>query len=369
MIYTFNARGFRLYPVMKTCLELSDENVYRVIQGGFQILQERLALKGISYDNLKGALIPNQDKDKFETCLIIDSNKIESSDYGYYVFERFIPYLDQQSTYSILCGDYIDTTDEKCPDSQRLLYVAMDEVLERYHEFQYSHSSQYFLIYINRLSRMQRQKILDGLGQYEWFTGFADLTHHSMFKNYISTILVNVCIKNGNQVIMPHASDCSDEENINMRRFPFESNGFRLSSINEESYGAFLSYKIESQVPDIEDVSFSFNALFPRFDSFQKIKLNISDEKWRKYLTDPERGKGRIIESLGYTSDDKEGFTKEIFRQICANYIYNLRENEYGDLMFNVCIELPTVHDNLRKTTVALKYHPESGAAEVLTLT
>lgn len=369
MIYTFDARGFLLYPVMKACLELSDEDVYQAIQDGFQILQKQLALKGISYNDLKGALIPNQDKDKFETCLIIDSSKIESADYGCYVFEKLILYLDHESTYSILCGDYIDITDGKCPDSQRLLYVAMDEVLERYHKFQYSHSSQYFLIYINRLSRMQRQKILDGLGQYEWFTGFADLTHHSIFKSYISTILVNVCIKNRNKVIMPHVSDYVDEANVNMRGFPFESNGFLLSSINEESYGAFLSYKIESQVPDVDDVSFSLNALFPRFDSFKKIKLSVSDDKWSKYLTDIKRGKGRIIESLGYTSDDKERFTKEVFRRICANYIYNLRKNEYGDLMFNVCVEFPTVHDNIRKTTVALKYHPDSGIVEVVTLT
>ena len=348
---------------------MNDKDVYQAIQDGFQILQKQLALKGISYNNLKGALIPNQDKDKFETCLIIDSSKIESSDYGYYVFEKLIPYLDHESTYSILCGDYIDITDGKYPDSQQFLYIAMDDILERYHESQYIHSSQYFLIYINRLSTVQRQNILDGLGQYEWFTGFADLTHRSIFKSCISMILVNVCIKNGSKVIMSHASDYSDEENINMRGFPFESNGFQLSSINEESYGAFLSYKIESQVPDVEDISFSFNALFPRFDSFKKIELSISDDKWSKYLTDIERGKGRIIESLGYASDDKERFTKEIFRQVCANYIYNLRENEYGDLMFNVCIELPTVHDNIRKTTIALKYHPDSGVAEVVTLT
>lgn len=46
---------------------------------------------------------------------------------------------------------------------------------------------------------------------------------------------------------------------INIRGLPFASNGFLLSSINDDSYGAFLSYKIESEVPDKDDVSFSFN--------------------------------------------------------------------------------------------------------------
>ena len=154
-----------------------------------------------------------------------------------------------------------------------------------------------------------------------------------------------------------------------MRGFPFESNGFKLSSINDDSYGAFLSYKIESEVPDKEDVSFSFNALFPKFDSFEKIDLHISDDKWNKYLTEKDTGKGQIIELLGYDSTNKEQFINEVFKHICANYIYNLRENEYGDLMFNVCVELPTINGHFRKTTIALKYHPDTGAIDIVTVT
>ena len=82
-----------------------------------------------------------------------------------------------------------------------------------------------------------------------------------------------------------------------------------------------------------------------------------------------QQGKGRIVESLGYTAAEKERFTKEVFKQICANYIYNLKKNEYGDLMFNVCTELPTTNGHLRKTTIALKCHPETGTMDVVTIT
>ena len=37
--------------------------------------------------------------------------------------------------------------------------------------------------------------------------------------------------------------------------------------------------------------------------------------------------------------------------------------------MFNVCIELPTKKNNLRKTTVSLKYHPNSGIIDIITIT
>ena len=105
MIYTFDAKGFLLYPVMKSAFEFSDEDVYKAIQDGFEVLQKQLKLKKIPYGPLKGALIPNQDKDRFETCFVFDSEQIDSADYGYYVFEKLLPLLDKDSTYSILSGD------------------------------------------------------------------------------------------------------------------------------------------------------------------------------------------------------------------------------------------------------------------------
>lgn len=369
MIYTFDAKEFLLYPVMKSYFELSDNDVYKSIQEGYELLLKQLNTKKVSYASLKGALIPNQDKDRFETCFVFDSTQIECADYRNQVFERLIPLLDKESTYSILCGDYIDFLYKYQADSQQQLRWEMNHVLARCHKSEYRHSNQYFLVYINRLTGNQRLKIVEGLYQYSWFTGFADVTHSSYFKSYISHILVPVCIKNKNTVIMAHPSDYSDEENINVRGFSFEMNGFKLVSINDDSYGAFLSYKIESQVPDKEDIGFSFNALFPKFDSFEKIELHISDDKWNKYLTNSEKGKGQIMETLGYGPVDKERFRKEVFKHICANYIYNLKKNEYGDLMFNVCVELPTVNGHVRKTTIALKYHPDTGIIEVVTVT
>lgn len=159
-------------------------------------------------------MIPNQDKDKFETCFVIDSSQINSSDYGYYIFEKLIPLLDKESTYSILCGDYIDIL--RHPSSQQLLRSAMNEVLARCHESKYMHSSQYYLIYVNRLSGGQRLKIVEGLYPYSWFAGFANLTYRSLFKSYLSNILTSVCIKSKNRIIISHPSYCVDEENINM---------------------------------------------------------------------------------------------------------------------------------------------------------
>ena len=369
MIYTLNARDFLLYPAMKSYFALNAEDIYQALQNGFELLQKQLAAKGISYDALKGALIPNQDKKKFETCFVIDTMQMDVSDYGYAVFEKLIPLLDHNSTYSILCGDYIDYLAPYCNDSQQLLHSALNDVLIRCHPSDYGHSHQYYLIYCNRLTGNQRLKIVEGLYPHPWFTGFADVTYNSQFKTYISTILFPLCIKNKTKIIMPYPSNCREDETLDPQQFLFVSNGFSVCSINEDSYGAFLSYKIESTVPDEQDVAFSFNALLPKFDSLEKMNLNITEERWAQYLTNTETGKGKIIETLGYHAEEKARFQKEVFKQICANYIYNLNQNSHGAWLFDVCVELPTKNGHRRKTMVALKYAPDTGTVDVVTIT
>lgn len=368
MIYTLNTRDFLLYPVMRRALGLTDQDVRDEILRGFQDCQERLLEKGIFYERLKGALIPSQDRGKSEICLVADSAQIDSDSYGYTVFRRLLPLLDRESTYSILYGDYLDLL-AGVKDAQRYLWDALREVLTPCHGSRFQHSGQYFLIYFNRLSQAQRQRITEGLADVPWFTGYADLTHRSRFKTYLAAILTHGCVKYRDQVIVPRSEGCPDEEDVSEAGYPFEESGFSLHSLREESFGPFLSYKIESEVPDQEDAGFSLNALFPKFDSPRKLRLPADRRKWDLYLSDPVRGKGKLLRTIGYGPEDWEQFYRELYGQICANYIYNLDWNRYGDLLFNVCLDLPTVHGGRRKTTVALKYLPQAGEMAVITVT
>lgn len=369
MIYIVNAKDYLLYPAMKTALALSDEDVYRTISDEFSLLQKRLSAKGVSYNKLKGALIPNQEADKYETCLVIDSSQMDDSNYGYSVFDALLPLLDTASTYSILYGDYIDIIPQ-VKDSQLRLRTILQEALHRCNPSKYQYSGQYYLIYFNRLTGSQRWRIVEGLLPYPWFTGFADVTRESPFKTYLSCILTHACVKCGRQVISSHPSDYPDEENENLPGYPFEKHGFSFVSINEDSFGPFLSYKIESAIPDESDVGFSFNALFPKFDSIAKLKFVIEDKKWYDYLTSPDpQKKGRLLQTIGYGPKDRNRFVRDVYKKICASYIYHLRQNEHNDLLFNVCVDLPTVKGGFRRTTVALKYHPTTGEMSIVTVT
>lgn len=367
MIFTINTNGYLLYSVAKSTLQMSDEDVYNMINHEFSVMVTRLEKKGVKYDTLKRALTPNQDKDNNEVCLIFDSCQIDSPLYGYTVFNEVIPLMDRSSAYSILAGDYIDVIKNN-NNSQKHLLDALKEFIIECNTSDYHHSSQYYLVYFNSITNNQLSLIISKLQNFKWFYGYALLNSNSRFKTYLSFILSHVCVKTKNTVIVNHPSDYDDDEIVNMTDYPFEENGFNLISINDDSFGPFLSYKIESIVPDKDDISFSFNALFQKFDSIDKLDFDISDEKWG-YLIGDCKGKGGIIKSFDFDDISKNEFRDMVFKKICSNYIYNLRKNEYGDLLFNVCVEMPTKNGNIRRTTIALKYYPNCGKINIVTMT
>ena len=62
MICAFNARGFLTDPAMRSTFGLNN----------------KADDKKISYGSLSGALVPDQDKDKFETCFVFNSEQMDS---------------------------------------------------------------------------------------------------------------------------------------------------------------------------------------------------------------------------------------------------------------------------------------------------
>ena len=373
-IYTINTASYLLYPVTKNFLNLTDMDSYQIINNEHLKLIQRLSMKNIKYDSLKRALIPNQDKDNKEICFVFDTLKINSDTYGFDIFNKLIPLLDKnESTYSILAGDYVDILKD-VSNSQIILKDILEETITKFHSSIYQYSGQYFFVYVNNIAKKHIQMIIQGFKNFDGFYGYTDINLHSRFKTYLSEILSHVCIKNKKNIIASHPSDYEDHNNINMLGYPFEKNGFKFVSINEDSFGPFLSYKIESILPNKDDVGFSFNALFPKFDSIEKLKVTIDDNRWYNHLLsdNSKHGKLKILETLDIDIDNisKNEFAEMIFNQICGEYIYNLRKNEYeNNYLFNVCIELLTKKKRRRKTTVALIYKPDCGEIEIETIT
>ena len=71
MICVFNARGFLTDPAMRSAFGLND-------RADCKTIQKQLTLKKISYGSLNGVLVPDQDKDNFETCFVFNSEQMDS---------------------------------------------------------------------------------------------------------------------------------------------------------------------------------------------------------------------------------------------------------------------------------------------------
>lgn len=98
MIYTLNARGNVMLPVLKQVFQLTDQQSYQEIKQIFNDMNAILKAKGIAYKRLKLALIPAH-KDRYEIAFIFDSSKIVSVWYGYTVFLELVPTLNKESTW------------------------------------------------------------------------------------------------------------------------------------------------------------------------------------------------------------------------------------------------------------------------------
>lgn len=359
MIFTLEARGNITLELIQKVFHLSDKQCTAVIISEFERLKQKLSIKGIEYSQLKNALIPAQ-KNRREIAFIFDSTKIISNFYGHEVFKVLIPAMDDESTYSILCGDII--IDKLSPE---YWVEVIFEKLVLYHATTFRHPSQYFAVYINNLSKNQTDTFINCLSSVDFFIGYIDMTFSSILKSLISHSLVRLAIKNKKTFILSHEDDRDDVENVNLSGYDYESYGFNYKSINGMYFGLFLSYKIESDYPDDADVKYSFSAIKSEISTYREIPVSISNEKM-DYLKSNKCG---VLSLLGLENVSPQKLERLIQEQIRKKYIYNLKFlEEYSISKFNVSIELESSSGSKRKVVVALKYNEGCNQFQIVTL-
>lgn len=357
-IFTLNARGNIFLEVMKESLSLEDNIMHSEINRMFNELTKILISKGIEYQKLKNSLIPKNDRK--EIGLVFDSTKIENSWYGKTIFSNLIPLFDIKGNHSILCGDYIGEN-----EIQNELFFRFYSEINYLKKFEYKHSNQFFIIYINNLSENMFDKLLIDFQYFEPLIGFFDLTNQSFIKSYLSTILVNCFIKFGDSILLGHEDDRDNSENINILDYPFEESGYNIKSLQEIYFGVFLSYKIEREVfKGFEsDLEFSLNSISPIVSGIEIIE--IEDNKL-EYLKNVKTGKLKKANLISYSKDE---ITQIIKNKINSNYIYNMTDlKEYNTLKFDIMIELLNTLNEVVKLTIAFEYIPNQKKLRLITL-
>lgn len=357
-IFTVNARGNIFLEVTKEYFSLDDKIMHSEINKMFCELINILDSKEIKYQNLKSCLIPKNDRK--EIGLIFDSSKIGNNWYGNVIFSKLIPLFDKQAKYSILCGDYIGEN-----EIQNDLFFRFYSEINQINNFEYRHSSQFFIVYINNLSKKMFEKLIFDSRDFEPFIGFFDLTNQSFIKSYLSTILVNSFIKINETVLIGHEDDRDNSENTNLLNYPFEKFGYKIKSLQEIYFGVFLSYKIEREVfKGFEtDLEFSLNSISPIVSEIEDIE--IEDSKF-EYLKKVKTGKLKKANLISYS---KEELIQLIKMKIKSNYIYNMTDlKSHNIFKFDVLIELLNTLNEIVKITIGFEYIPREKKLRLITL-
>ena len=251
-LHTLNARDHVMLEVMRDYFNLDSKEMFREIQGMRNSVEDALSKKGINYDRLRSALVPAQDKR--EIALVFDTTAIDSTWYGFEVMRRVVPLFDKRSNHSVLLGDYLDR-----PGHEEQLVAGFRQAVELRRDVNFQHPTQFYIVYINNLTDPMVQSFDKGLSQYCGYVGIADTTYGSLFKTYLSTMLVNSFIKYGKVILQGHEPDRDVDDDVNMSGYPFEENGYVCRSISSDLMGVLLSYKIER--PVYRGGSISLNSL------------------------------------------------------------------------------------------------------------
>ena len=362
-IFTLNARSNVMLEVTRDCFNLSSQQMLREIKGMHRQVVDILSNKNIKYSDLKTALVPSINRR--EVALIFDTEKIKSNCYGLVVFEKLLPLLSKKSNHSIKCGDLLDSFGD-----QKLIFNLLSDSICLNKPVEYIHSTQFYIVYLNNLSGLMKKNLIEGLSEFDAFVGHIPLTNESMIKAYISDMLVSLCLKHRDLIIMGHEDDRPNSENVNMTMYPFEENGFKCISLQSSFYGVFLSYKIERAIyEEFEvdtDTEFSLNCVTDTILPLSDLRVYIDDEKF-KHLKTEKAGK---FKRAGLKDFSKDRLVSLIESKVSSNYLYNLVfMEEYNVIKFNILIEVCA--DNLAEPTkllVSIEYKPEEQILRVITL-
>lgn len=360
-VHTINARGNVMLEVVRDHFKVPPERMFLEIQALRNAVEEALAHKGIKYDELKTALVP--DRKRREMALVFDTLVIERSWYGLEVFKRIIPIFNHVSNHSVLTGDYIDMGAR-----QELLFEAMQGAVRLTRHVDYKHSSQFYIVYINNLTDGMVQRLHQGLCGWDGYVGYADTTYSSPFKTLLSAMLVNSFIKHRKTVIQGHEDDRPNEEDVNMTAYPFEEHGYICRSVQSQLEGTLLSYKIERPVfPGFEtDTEFSLNAISPNPQPLDGFTIEVEKAKL-KYLKTKKAGS---VAQAGLEQTSTRALSKLIRSKMSENYIYNMSfDAQHNVAKFNVIIELPRhAADGHIRLLASMEYKPEKKQLRLITL-
>ena len=353
-IHTLNARGNVMLEVVQAHSKLTREKMKAEIWNLVRDTSRALDMKGLKYQDLKRALVPQPDRR--ELALIFLPSATQSAWYGLPIQRQILPLLHRQSSRSILAGDIGGNVD------LYTLSAVLTNIARPARKGAIRLQEDPYVVYINNLTEGMIEDLHASLVKFDAYLGCVDTTYRSSFKTYLSGLLVNIYLQHKNFIVCPQEDDSQETEDVNLSGYEFEEYGFTIRSIPDLLWGTLLTYKIEREVlPGFgTDTDLALNAIHAAPMQLEEMTIVVDARKFDYLMSN----KSASLRGIGSFGKDAVLLKELIKSKISSNYIYNLTYQAQHDIAkFNVIIEV-----NKFRVVVALEYRPRAAELRLITM-
>ena len=266
VIYSINTRGHSFFPLLENDYYLDNNEIKSEIKNCFNYLNVVLKNFEVEYKDFRACLLPADNDKHFEFLFVFRLHTDDSSVY-FNVQKNIISFLSKESKLNILAGDLIlfDLTFEQ----RKRIITEMFNVLSI--DIDSDFYSDYYLIYINNITKKCVLKINDFFSEKDYYLGCSDMTLNSKFKSYISnSSVISEYVKVGKNVFMADSDvDITGYTKSYNGMWSWVENGYNVIGINDILFDIFLRYKIDTSFGNV------YSSEDNRYNKIRKNKKNL----------------------------------------------------------------------------------------------
>lgn len=360
-IHSVTTHNNVVIDAMRDLFDLTDEALHRIMRADHLKLTQTLDEFGIAYSSLAKALMP--DHRRKEIALLFDSAVASLSSNGWYaidVAEAWMAGLPRPRkgvpVNSILRGDILYGSRDE-------LQAVMDRDVVYQQPFTVIAPSQVYCVYITNLSKEQASTLISSAAEHPAYIGHADCTDRSALKEILGWSLPNSGLRVGDTILEGVAEP---GDTANGAGLPFEALGFTPTPVIHGLFLPFLGYRINSQLTsrNREDNRSALTALSPDAARLEAPDIWMTPARYG-YLQD---GKHRdSLEKAGLLALSQTELEAAVSKLVAQGYLYNLRLNEYGNLLYTALVDVKVEDGQYRTFTIGLKFNPQDKRVELTT--
>lgn len=335
-----------------------DAEAYRAdMQLEAQQIRKLLNQAGISYDDLKSALVPTHDD--VQAVFFYDWWQHPSWNYAIAFADLYLPLLRKTLRSSVFKGDLLDDGMPTC-DLDYHLVPARDESVNW---------QTMYAVYFSNLKQSDVETLHRELSSDERYRGYIDVSLANPVRDYLARCLPSTWLLHGKTVLLTHGADEPLVQGVDPVGFDLPSHGYKVVSLLDSYFYCFLSYKIESESSTRaeEDRILALAAHVGAVIDVETVDIVVPPAKLAAYLLVNE-SKLRLMTNIGLQDVTPDELAGIIRQKVLGSYVYDFRVANGDTPTFAVVCEFGAPDGRTLRRLLALKYDATQNAISLVSM-